>query len=139
MKTITMIAALLMLTGCHGIDRLINGPEGTPQPDPEVISSVPAMAPNAPNFNVPTPAGTTRVVYYGELPATHTVQIAVDPAAPIDVFMLDRGIRTWFKLEQQEIPAFWYTYDAAAGVVTYHGRHLEMKGFCVYQYRAAQP
>lgn len=138
-RTVLILALTLPMIGCKGLDRLINGSDQDPrQPEPEVISSMAPLPDTAPNFNVPQPANTTKAVFFDYLPADGVVHVTAAPGATVDVFIMDRAVNRWFKLGSQYSGAFWYTFDAAAGTVTYHGDSLNIRGYCVYEYIPVQ-
>jgi hypothetical protein len=116
-------------------------PRGPTEPTPApIIGGLAPLATTAPEFNVPVPAGTTKVVYYGALPLDGNIKINAVANSTVDVFLEERSIAQWFKMKLTYSDAFYYSYDAAAGVVQIHGVHLDSKAFCVYQYvPAVQP
>lgn len=141
MKNIIALALLLPFLGaCQGVDRLINGREDETSPIETVIVGGPALPSEAPEFNLPVPAGYEKVAHFGAMPAGGLVSFPPVSGSTVAVFIYQTGPQVWFRIGHLYSDAFWYTYDAAAGTVQYHGNHLGGTAFCVYQYvPAVQP
>lgn len=134
MKKILLSLLLLSSIGCRGLNRLMDGSEGTPPPPPKLISSLAPIDATAPLFDLPIPNGYTRTIFWGALPANGEIQITMNSNSLVDVMMEQRTIGQWTKLGIVEIPAFWYTYDSTKGIVTIHGDHLDLIEYAVYEY-----
>lgn len=131
-----LLAVAPLFVGCQSISRLTDGaPSPTiPTPAPIVGGGLQPLAPTAPDFNVPVPAGFTKVVFHDALPTTGVVQVRADAGSSVDVFMRQRAVGQWERLFPQYNEAFYYTFDAATGTVKIIGLHLDGIEFCVYQY-----
>lgn len=136
MKRMIFLAVLIAASsGCRGLNRIIDGPEPAEIPDKAIIVSGPQLG-EAPNFDVPQPAGTTKVVHYGRMPSDF--QIQVEPTAPVDVFVQDFS-GFWFRLNTINHSGYIYKFDPISGVVEYYSNNPQlnlslMKFYCVYQY-----
>lgn len=131
-KIILTLALIFFLTGCQGVDRLVNGRESESHEMQTSISSYEPLGPT-PNFGVVTPSGTKRVVYHGLMPANGVVMVAV-ASASVRVFVKVRGgINQWFTVGSQYSDAYWY--ERTGAIIQYHGQ-LGNTEFCVYQYVA---
>lgn len=142
-KILTTIKALLLLlavaplfVGCQSVRRLTDGAPSPTVAQPQVIvgGGLQPLAPTAPDFNVPVPAGFTKVVFHDALPTTGVIQVRADAGSSVDVFMRQRAIGQWERLFPQYNEAFYYSFDAATGTVKIIGLHLDGIEFCVYQY-----
>lgn len=132
MKTLFCLLAFTFV-GCQSMDRLINGPEETTTEAPELIGGVPAIG-EAPNFNIAIPDGYDRIIFHGALPLDGIIKINPNPDAFADVFMKQLTVGTWFKIGDTYNEAFWYSIDLTAGTITYHGKHLNLIEYAVYEY-----
>lgn len=123
--------ALASSVGCRGINRLIDGSEGTPPPQPQVITSEEPLG-ETPDFGIPTPAGMTRVVFHGLTPGNGIVAIQNAPGSTVRVFIKVRGgVQTWFVVSARFSEAYWFEVKGAT--IQIHG-NLGNTEFCVYQY-----
>lgn len=133
---LSILALLFTGVGCQGVRRLTDGaPSPTiPSPAPIVGGGLQPLSPTAPDFNVPVPAGFTKIVFHDALPTTGIIQVRADAGSSVDVFMRQRAVGQWERLFPQFNEAFYYTFDAASGTVKIVGLHLDGIEFCVYQY-----
>lgn len=137
MKNLLFLSLLVSFVGCQKFNRLIDGPKDAPPKPMKAISSIPAIG-EAPDFNLQTPAGYTRLVFHGELVGP-IVKVNADVNSLVQVFIKERSIGQWFRINDEYSDAFWFTFDPVAGTITYHGKNLGQKEFCVYQYVKVAP
>lgn len=129
-KMWALVLGLFAAGGCHSklLDHSSGDDSGTYQ---DSIGGIGTGA--APEFNIPTPAGFSRSVFFGAMPASHEVQILDAPNSTVFVFIHDLAAKTWFKLGTGYSGAFYYERPAD-GQIVYRGTWLAGKEYCVYQY-----
>ncbi len=129
------LAVLLLLAtvGCQSVKRLTEGSQAGTAAAPVVIHGGGTLGPT-PTFNVPIPAGTSRVVIHQFLPANGLVTGLASPR--IDVFMKDEVSGAWFHLGTGYSGAWYYTSSDSA--ITVRGNSLDKKEICIYEYVAEE-
>jgi len=130
---ILMIVSILSLGACNNLERLLNGKDDESIPVSEVFGGTDPID-QAPNFGIETPEGYTREDYFGNLPIDGQIQITPMAGEVLRVFIKEKSINQWFIVPPTYSSAFWYVYDPKTGFVQYQGKHLENKGFAIYQY-----
>ncbi len=130
MKPLFILVALLTV-GCNSVKRLTEGSEAPKRPEPQVIRSI-ELGPT-PVFDVPTPAGTTRVVHHAMIPSNGVIN-GVE-SSNLKVFVRDDATQTWF-IVGPSVSALYY-YGFASHTLTIHGQNLGMKEYCLYVYVGA--
>lgn len=131
MKHLFIVAILAFATvGCQSIQRLTEGSSDNTPADPLIIRG--GQLGPTPTFNVPTPAGTTRVVIHQFLPSDGVVGGLT--SSLMHVFIKDDVSGQWFILGTSYSQAFYYTYTN--GSITVHGNTLSRKEICIYEYIA---
>lgn len=139
MKNTLLVLLLITGIGCNSLKRLTDGGEpNTPQETKVLVGGGSAPYTGHPQFDVPTPEGTTRQDYVGDLPVNGTVQVAISPNSTVKVFLLEKNINQWFFLKPYFSDAFYYEFNASTGIVHFKGAHLQDKAYCVYQYTVSQ-
>lgn len=130
MKNLLFLLLLSPLVGCNSMNKLLGNTESSEPKPVEIITSMPQVG-DAPEFNIQTPEGYTRIIHHGEL-VGNTVTLQSNPNTLVHVFMKDRSIGQWFMLNDEFSNAFYYSY--APYQVTYHGANLNWKEYAIYQY-----
>ena len=132
-----LLVFIALASGCKGVNRLMNG-DDVKAPFVPAVGGATEIGP-VPNFDVPTPSGFSRTVFHDRMPADGRVSITVSAQSSVAVFLKDFS-GNWFMLQDKQIPAYWYSYDATTGVVEYKCKDLSwMKEFCIYEYTAVAP
>ncbi len=127
------ILIICLLSGCQGLDRLMNESEHGPT-EVTPITDAPQLG-QPPVFDIPIPEGYKREVYYGFLPIDNKGQVETSPGSFVDVFINQpQLVNQWFKLENTYSKAYWYTYDKQTGIVSFQGSYKVKTIYCVYQY-----
>jgi len=133
MKRLLLVSFFVLCgTGCNGVNRLLGGPDdGATAPETVMNGNAPAQAPE---FNVATPVGMTKEVYFGAMPSNGVVSFPAVAGSTVKVFIYQAGVSTWFQIGPLYSQAFYYTYSESAGTVEYHGQNIGGTAYCVYRY-----
>lgn len=133
-RCLFILAFALVTSGCNGLNRLLGQSE---EPTNTYVESIGGSGPlgDAPNFNVPTPDGTERVVYHGRLPSTNLIQMTGDTVA-LRVFIFEGGqVNHWFQIAGHEVQGgYYFQFDQQSNQVQFYGTWINNKEYCIYQY-----
>lgn len=131
MKSYIIALCSLVLVGCSGLNRLINGAPDTAH-DVTTIGG-PVLGP-APEFNIPLQPGLRRIVSHDFLSASHTVRIDRLPNSLLFVFIKEGGgVNAWFKIGRNTSAPFYYDVNPLAMVVSFYGMQIANKEYCICQ------